>query len=140
MLISTSTLEPGVRDRSKALGHLVGARLKRLRQEKRLTLQEVGVSVDLSHSFLSMLERGRADISLARLHRLADFYGVPLSELLVEEVDAAQPRIIPAGEGDLIERVPGVTLRLLPVGRQLGLQIAHGLFGPNAGPSAPVSH
>ena len=79
---------------SLALAHILGARLKRLRLQRRLTLQEVGGSVDLSHSFLSMLERGQADISLARVHRLATFYGVPLSELLIEDQEGAQPRVI----------------------------------------------
>src|SRR6478672_2179736 len=79
---------PGRRPRSQAslaLAHALGARLKRLRLQRRLTLQEVGTTVDLSHSFLSMLERGQADVSLGRVHRLANFYGVPLSELLIEE-------------------------------------------------------
>jgi transcriptional regulator with XRE-family HTH domain len=123
-----------------ALGHLLGARLKALRLRKRLKLQEVGASVGLSHSFLSMVERGRADISLARLHRLADFYGVTLSELLVEELEEGRPTVIGPREGDLIERSPGLTLRLLPVGKQLGLQIVHGLLAPHSPPSAPVSH
>jgi transcriptional regulator with XRE-family HTH domain len=124
---------------SRALGHVLGARLKALRLQRRLTLQEVGASVDLSHSFLSMLERGQADIALTRLRRLADFYGVTLSELLVEELTEAGPRVIGAKEGDLVERAPGLMLRLLPVGK-LGLQIVHGFFAPRAGPSAPVSH
>jgi transcriptional regulator with XRE-family HTH domain len=123
-----------------ALGHLLGARLKALRQSRRLKLQEVGTSVGLSHSFLSMLERGRADISLARLHRLADFYGVTLSELLVEELEEDRPVLIGPKEGDLVERSPGLTLRLIPVGRQLGLQIVHGIFAPHSPRSTPVSH
>jgi len=123
-----------------ALSHVLGARLKRLRIQRRLTLQEVGASVELSHSFLSMLERGQADVSLARLHRLASFYGVPLSELLVEDLDATTPRVIDANEGDLVERMPGMTLRLLPIARSLGLQVVHMCLEPGAGPSTPVSH
>jgi mannose-6-phosphate isomerase-like protein (cupin superfamily) len=125
---------------SVALAHVLGARMKRLRLTRRLTLQEVGASVDLSHSFLSMLERGQADISLARAHRLASFFGVPLSELLIEDHDGARPRIIDADEGDVVERAPGMTLRLLPIGRNLGLQVAHVRFEPHTQPSTPVSH
>jgi mannose-6-phosphate isomerase-like protein (cupin superfamily) len=133
----------GRRSRSQAsvaLAHILGARLKRLRLQKRLTLQEVGASVELSHSFLSMLERGQADVALGRVHRLATFYGVPLSELLIEDNDGAQPRVIDIDEGDLIERIPGMTLRLLPIGRALGLQVVHVGLAPGAGPSTPVSH
>jgi transcriptional regulator with XRE-family HTH domain len=133
----------GQRSRSQAslaLAHILGARLKRLRAQRRLTLQEVGGSVDLSHSFLSMLERGLADVSLARVHRLASFYGVPLSELLIEDHEGAQPRIFRTDEGDLVERAPGMTLRLLPIARTLGLQVVHASFEPGAGPTTPVSH
>jgi transcriptional regulator with XRE-family HTH domain len=125
---------------SLALAHALGARLKRLRLQRRLTLQEVGASVDLSHSFLSMLERGQADVSLARVHRLATFFGVPLSDLLIEDDERARPRVIDRDEGDLIERIPGMTLRLLPIGRALGLQVVHVCLAPGVGPSAPVSH
>jgi mannose-6-phosphate isomerase-like protein (cupin superfamily) len=133
----------GRRSRSQAslaLAHILGARLKRLRLQRRLTLQEVGASVELSHSFLSMLERGQADISLGRVHRLAAFYGIPLSELLIEDHEGARPVVIDVDEGDVIERIPGMTLRLLPIGRTLGLQVVHVALAPGAGPSTPVSH
>jgi len=133
----------GRRSRSQAslaLAHVLGARLKRLRLQRRLTLQEVGASVELSHSFLSMLERGQADISLGRVHRLASFYGVPLSELLIEDHEGATPHVIDVDDGDVIERIPGMELRLLPIGRSLGLQVVHVTLAPGVGPSTPVSH
>jgi transcriptional regulator with XRE-family HTH domain len=140
----TETDSAGVhRSRSQAslaLAHVLGARLKRLRLQRRLTLQEVGASVDLSQSFLSMVERGQADVSLARVHRLARFFGVPLSELVIEDHDGAQPRVIEVDEGDLVERTPGMTLRLLPIARSLGLQVVHVHLAPGAGPTPPVSH
>jgi transcriptional regulator with XRE-family HTH domain len=124
----------------QALSHVVGARLKRLRLQRRLTLQEVAAGVDLSHNFLSMVERGRADVSMARLHRLSTFYSIPLSELVAEQLEDGKPRVIRAGDGQSVERVLGMTLRLLPVTRELGLQVAHVTFAPHAGPSNPVSH
>ena len=125
---------------SESFSHLVGARLKRLRLQRRLTLQEVAAAAELSHSFLSMLERGRADISMARLHRLSAFYGIPLSELLVEEIEGSQVAVITETDGERVERVRGMTLRLLPVARELGLQLVHVVFGPQSEPSTPVSH
>jgi len=125
---------------SLALAHVLGARLKRLRVNRRLTLQEVATGADVSYSFLSMLERGHADVSLARVHRLATFFGVPLSELLIEEYEGAKPRIIDVDEGEVVERATGMALRLLPVGRSLGLQVAHVRFEPHSQPNQPVSH
>jgi transcriptional regulator with XRE-family HTH domain len=119
---------------------LVGARLKRLRLERRLTLQQVAAAVELSHSFLSMVERGQADVSMARLHRLAAFYGTPLSELLIEELESTQVLVIAQEDGERVERVPGMMLRMLPVARELGLQLVHVVFEAGAEPSPPVSH
>jgi transcriptional regulator with XRE-family HTH domain len=147
---ATTTEPPESRDEGRALGqsaldrqalsHVVGARLKRLRLQQRLTLQEVAAAVDLSHSFLSMVERGRADVSMARLHRLASFYSTPLSELVSEELEDGKVHVIGASDGQKVERVAGMTLRLLPVARELGLQVVHATFAPGAGPSTPVSH
>jgi transcriptional regulator with XRE-family HTH domain len=123
-----------------ALAHMLGARLKRLRLNRRLTLQEVATSADLSYSFLSMLERGQADVSIARAHRLAAFFGVPLSELLIEDHEGSRPRVIDVDEGEIVERATGMTMRLLPIGRGLGLNVAHVRFEPRSQPNPPVSH
>jgi transcriptional regulator with XRE-family HTH domain len=125
---------------SLSFSHLVGARLKRLRLQRRLTLQEVAAAVELSHSFLSMLERGQADVSMARLHRLASFYGIPLSELFVEELGSSQVVVVTNEDGERVERARGMTLRLLPVAREVGLQLVHVVFEPHSDPSPPVSH
>jgi mannose-6-phosphate isomerase-like protein (cupin superfamily) len=87
-----------------------------------------------------MLERGQTDVSLGRAQRLAEFFDVPLSELLIEDHEDDKPRVITADEGEVVERMPGMTLRLLPVGRSLGLQVVHVFLAPAAGPSAPLSH
>jgi quercetin dioxygenase-like cupin family protein len=114
------------------MGRLVGGRLKRLRKLRGLTLEEVGSAVSVSHSFLSMLERGQVDISLDRLDRLAHFYGIALSELLLEEGLHAEPTVIPMGEGLTVDRGPGVTYRILPDHPYLGLQLMHVVFEPKA--------
>lgn len=114
------------------MGRLVGGRLKRLRKLRGLTLEEVGSAVSVSHSFLSMLERGQVDISLDRLDRLAEFYGIALSELLLEEGLHAQPTIISPDEGLMVERGAGVSYRILPDQPYLGLQLIHVVLEPGA--------
>lgn len=114
------------------MGRLVGGRLKRLRKLRGLTLEEVGTAVSISHSFLSMLERGQVDISLDRLARLAQFYGIAVSELLLEEGLHAEPAVISVGEALTVDRGPGVTYRILPDHPYLGLQLMHLVFAPQA--------
>jgi transcriptional regulator with XRE-family HTH domain len=60
----------------------LGERLRTLRREKEHSLGVVARGTGLSASFLSLVENGKSDISLGRLVRLLDFYGVTLSGLV----------------------------------------------------------
>ena len=54
----------------------VGERLRTLRRFRRCTLQTVAARSGLSESFLSQVERGRSNASIASLRRIADALGV----------------------------------------------------------------
>ena len=68
-------------------GRVVGGRLRQIRKQKRLSLQEVeSVSEhEFKASVLGAYERGERAISVPRLHRLAQFYKVPVDQLLPGE-------------------------------------------------------
>ncbi|MCP4436692.1 MAG: transcriptional regulator [Actinomycetia bacterium] len=65
-------------------GKAVGERLRRIRRQKHLSLQEVEASSDqeFKASVLGAYERGERAISVPRLQRLAIFYKVPVDQLL----------------------------------------------------------
>ena len=62
----------------------VGERLRLVRRQKRMSLQEV--EAESGHEFkasvLGAYERGERAISVPRLSRLAHFYDVPVGQLL----------------------------------------------------------
>jgi transcriptional regulator with XRE-family HTH domain len=60
----------------------LGAALRSVRLGKRLSLNEVASATGISSSFLSLVENGRSDITIGRLARLVEFYGVPLADLV----------------------------------------------------------
>ncbi|MDQ3897690.1 MAG: transcriptional regulator [Actinomycetota bacterium] len=62
----------------------VGQRLRAIRRQKRLSLQEVEAASnqEFKASVLGAYERGERVISVPRLQRLADFYRVPVDQLL----------------------------------------------------------
>ncbi len=62
----------------------VGARLRAIRRQKRLSLQHVEAASNLEFkaSVLGAYERGERAISVPRLQRLARFYEVPVDQLL----------------------------------------------------------
>jgi transcriptional regulator with XRE-family HTH domain len=75
-------LDAAVDDRRYAV--TVGARLRAIRAQQRLSLHEVEVRSreEFKASVLGAYERGERAISVARLQRLARFYAVPVDQLL----------------------------------------------------------
>lgn len=67
-----------------AYGGKVGTRLRAIRRQKRLSLQDVEASSiqEFKASVLGAYERGERAISVPRLQRLARFYRVPVDQLL----------------------------------------------------------
>ena len=62
----------------------VGERLRAIRRQRRLSLQEVEQqsNQEFKASVLGAYERGERAISVPRLQRLAAYYGVPVDQLL----------------------------------------------------------
>jgi transcriptional regulator with XRE-family HTH domain len=77
----------------------VGQRLRAIRRQKRLSLQEVEAasSQEFKASVLGAYERGERVISVPRLQRLADFYRVPVDQLLPR--DGEMPAEAPSPGG-----------------------------------------
>lgn len=65
---------------------LLGERLRHVRQQQNLSLHDVEARSDgeLKASVVGAYERGERTISMIRLHRMAAFFRVPVSELLPE--------------------------------------------------------
>ena len=68
----------------------LGQKLRELRHQKGYKLNEVAEGADLSISFISLIERDKASISVENLNKLANFYNVRLFQIFqdIEEEDA----------------------------------------------------
>jgi transcriptional regulator with XRE-family HTH domain len=71
---------------------LVGARVRRLRAERGLTLTQVAQQTGLNVGYLSQVETDKASPSLETLAAIADAFAVPITWLLVD--DAPPPRLV----------------------------------------------
>ncbi|MGI9612082.1 MAG: transcriptional regulator [Acidimicrobiales bacterium] len=117
-------------DISSPYGRRVGERLRAIRRQKRLSLQDVeaGSDQEFKASVLGAYERGERAISVPRLERLARYYSVPVDQLLPRT--AAAPTVEYGDVVDLTGRTgrrAGVTLDLTqleavarPEGEMLG--------------------
>ena len=72
----------------------LGARVRALRRERGLTLKGLGRLAGLSHPFLSQVERGRANASVASLKRIAAALGVNVADLFEPNGSTARPRVL----------------------------------------------
>ena len=83
----------------------VGERLRTIRRQKRLSLQEVEATSEqeFKASVLGAYERGERAISVPRLERLARFYQVPVDQLLPrDEMHAGDDLAIGLGSNKII--------------------------------------
>jgi DNA-binding transcriptional MerR regulator/mannose-6-phosphate isomerase-like protein (cupin superfamily) len=96
----------------------LGPELRRLRQDRRLTLEQAAAAVGLSPSFLSELERDQSGASMAKLHRLLSYYGTTFAALLQGRGGGRTARVKRTGRGRKV-RSHGVTVEQLADGQTL---------------------
>jgi transcriptional regulator with XRE-family HTH domain len=72
----------------------LGERLRTIRHRRRATLKAVAGRAEISESFLSQIERGRAAASIATLQRIAGALGVSVADLFEPDGDRASPRVL----------------------------------------------
>jgi len=71
----------------------VGERLRAIRLLRRRTLKEIADAAGVSESFVSQLERGRTNGSVASLQRIATALGIEVSDLFASHT-LPQPRVL----------------------------------------------
>ena len=86
-------METGVEAAERDDARELGRRLRSVRRQRGLSLEQVESSSaqEFKAAVLGAYERGERAISVARLRRLARFYGVPVDYLLPEQADASAP-------------------------------------------------
>jgi len=96
-------------DETPAYNQLVGARLRSIRKQRGLSLQDVQrlSGGEFKAAVVGAYERGERSLSLPRLHRLAGFFQVPIAQFIPQdEVTEASIAPLPTG---------GVTIDLAAV-------------------------
>jgi XRE family transcriptional regulator, master regulator for biofilm formation len=67
---------------------VIGERVKKLRQEKRMSLSELAEQAGVAKSYLSSLERNlQTNPSIQFLEKIAGVLNVPVDQLIHEQVD-----------------------------------------------------
>lgn len=64
---------------------LVGRNVARLRQDRAMKQEPLSEASGFTQSYLSQIENGRVNLTLLRLHDLAEAFGVKPTELFRDE-------------------------------------------------------
>ena len=91
----------------------LGPKLRSLRRERGHSLMQVAAATGISSSFLSLVENGKNDLTVARLIRLVAYYGVTVNDLLPEESDQPPEILRRAHQRRIPSRLEGMDLYLL---------------------------
>jgi len=104
----------------------LGSRVRSLRRERGLTLKELGREAELSHPFLSQLERGLARPSVGSAERIARALRVPVGTLWSEAARRGGPELVRSGAGarerHADDRAPGGLRTLAARGEPLAIR------------------
>lgn len=82
--------ENGARDNGRALMLSVGRQLRLQRKRRGMTRRELSRGTDISERYLGEVEKGRANVTLGLLSRIAEALGEPLSTFLPADDGSAR--------------------------------------------------
>jgi DNA-binding transcriptional MerR regulator/quercetin dioxygenase-like cupin family protein len=113
-------------------------RLRDLRLKHKLSLRQASVRTGLSASFISLIERGLANPSVAVLQKLTAAYGTSIAELLDRPTGSSQKLIRPI-DRQVLDATAGVKLEQLTFGERL-MEVHVFTVQPGAGSQEAYQH
>jgi|GEM_PF-200960 len=81
-------------------------RLREIRKERNWTQADLADSLGVSRPYVSMLERGASSPSVEILVRLSNLFGLPMSEMFMDDI---------AADGSLDTSAPGIRPNAIPI-------------------------
>jgi len=94
--------------------HLIAARLRKLRHRRGLTLSSAAEKTGLSASFISCVERGQANASVASLQKLSVLYETNV--LAFFRKDKSNRKLVRPRQRKSMSNEPGIRIELLATG------------------------
>jgi transcriptional regulator with XRE-family HTH domain len=117
----------------------IGSLLRGLRRQHGLSLSQVAKACGLSASFLSAVERGRSDISVQRLARVAAVFHHDLGSLLGYSSRRSTPQWIREGDRIAVDRGEGIRYEAIRI-PGTGLELFVASLAPRSAFLDPLTH
>jgi XRE family transcriptional regulator, regulator of sulfur utilization len=119
----------------------LGAHLHRARSARSLSLADVAEATGISASFLSLVEKEKSDITIGRLVRLIDFYGISITDILPGSTVGGYPQVVTPEERRLLHSpAEGIDVYLLTPDTRRQMMPLQVEFEPGAQLAEPGRH
>jgi len=119
----------------------IGAALRKVRTARGLSLADVADAAGISTSFLSLVEKDKSDITIGRLHRLIEFYGISITDLLPFAAHTEYPQVVRESERRILHSAAeGVDVYLLSADTSRQMMPLEVVFQPGARLAEPGRH
>jgi transcriptional regulator with XRE-family HTH domain len=106
-----------------------------------LTLKQVAERAHVTASFISQLERGKANPSLSTLKDIADLFGITIGALLDSTANKPNPcPVLRKGERKTLLAGENATFELLSQGSDLNCELVVNEYAPGASTGPPFTH
>ena len=119
---------------------VVGSKIRRVRQERQLTLDTVANRTGLTGAMVSMVELGRVAPSFGTLVAIASALDIHMSDLFDIPVRAAREPVTRLAEQPTFETAVGVLRRLVQVDDSRGLEFVINEYRPGTSNSPSAVH
>lgn len=119
----------------------IGANIRKIRKGKKISLEKVALGTKMSISFLSLLECGKANVSVENLKKIADFLNIKMVSLF-EEPEANQLGTITRKGKGLALNLEDTSAYCESMIRKSGTNLQATLYinPPGEGRKTPMSH
>lgn len=118
----------------------LGRRIRFLRQERRMTLQDLADATGLSSSMISLVERGRTSPSIGSLVVIASAFRVPIADLFVEIDKSREDYVVRLTDQSVVSPWPGVARRIAKIDRLRRVEISMNEWEPNGDTEPQPAH
>ena len=120
---------------------LVGNRIRELRTNRNLTLQELAERTGLSSSLLSLVERGKTSPSIGTLVAISFALGIHMTDLFDNRTDATKEPVNRVENQPVYVTAQGVKRRVVRTDDLHGIELVFNDYEPGTGSGvAPVHH
>ncbi|MBJ3784998.1 helix-turn-helix domain-containing protein [Devosia sediminis] len=117
---------------------LIGQQIRKTRQRRRITIQQLADASGISASMLSLVERGMTSPSLLSLTAIGRNLGLTLAEMMSGELQEPPEEAVTRVQNmPLIKTPDGILRRILRQDRKRGVTITYNEYGSGIG-NSPV--